>query len=280
MNKLGSLVKMAQGDDRSLREYARASGVDSATISRIINGSYIPKNPKVFVSLTSDKAKPRNGVKAEDLIAASNTDREYTDGVKAGMEAAELILATSGGLLLTGIAGIPSSVISGAVGILSKRASRRQTTAEQAKEISGIKTEIEHFVAVAKGILLSRIAEQGTPFKMDGPIYEEQLRNPYDTYIKVGESLDKELILRFIYIRPDWESDEASFSQLVRRTISSLVFLEPNENRTVVIASNSLKAYNHMLGLKSKLSYKGIIKAVHINLDRVEIQAEDLLCQF
>ena len=59
---VGELVKRAKGDDRSLREYARDSGVDAAIISKIINGTYTPKKPGIYESLTSPQASPRAGV--------------------------------------------------------------------------------------------------------------------------------------------------------------------------------------------------------------------------
>ena len=49
---VGELVKLAKGEDRSLREYARDSGVDAAIISKMINGTYIPKKPGIYESLT------------------------------------------------------------------------------------------------------------------------------------------------------------------------------------------------------------------------------------
>ena len=68
---VGELVKRAKGEDRSLREYARDSGVDAAILSKIINGSYIPKKPGIFEALTSPQAAPRGGVTCEQMVAAA-----------------------------------------------------------------------------------------------------------------------------------------------------------------------------------------------------------------
>lgn len=45
---VGELVKQAKGEDRSLREYARDSGVDAAILSKMINGTYLPKKPGFY----------------------------------------------------------------------------------------------------------------------------------------------------------------------------------------------------------------------------------------
>lgn len=64
MNRIsvGELVKQAKGEDRSLREYARDSGVDAAILSKMINGSYIPKKPGIFEALTNPQTAPADGL--------------------------------------------------------------------------------------------------------------------------------------------------------------------------------------------------------------------------
>ncbi len=68
---VGELVKKAKGEDRSLRAYARDSGVDVAIISKMINGTYIPKKPGLYEALTSPQASPRGGVTCEQMLAAA-----------------------------------------------------------------------------------------------------------------------------------------------------------------------------------------------------------------
>jgi hypothetical protein len=69
-NKLGRLVLLAKGD-RTMRAYAKESGCDVAIISKIVSGKYVPKSFRVLEKLTSDSAKPRNGITAIMLERAS-----------------------------------------------------------------------------------------------------------------------------------------------------------------------------------------------------------------
>lgn len=66
---VGELVRLAKGEDRSLREYARDTGIDAAILSRMINGTYIPKKPRIYEALTNPQASPRGGVTFEQMIA-------------------------------------------------------------------------------------------------------------------------------------------------------------------------------------------------------------------
>ena len=95
--RVGELVRRAKGEDRSLREYARDSGVDASIISKIINGTYIPKKPGIFEALTSLQALPRDGVTYQQLIEAAATSEDYRSGMSAG--------------LFTALSDIPSSVL-------------------------------------------------------------------------------------------------------------------------------------------------------------------------
>ena len=82
---VGELIRQAKGEDRSLREYARDSGVDAAIISKIINGNYIPKKPGIYEALTSLQAAPRGGVSYRRLMEAAGTSEEYRNGMAAGV---------------------------------------------------------------------------------------------------------------------------------------------------------------------------------------------------
>ena len=103
MNRIsvGELVKQAKGEDRSLREYARDSGVDAAILSKMINGSYIPKKPGIFEALTNPQAAPRGGVTCEQMVAAAGASEEYQRGMSAGMSVG----------ILTALADVPSSAM-------------------------------------------------------------------------------------------------------------------------------------------------------------------------
>ena len=83
---LSEQVRAARGN-RSVREYARESGVDASIISRIENGSYTP-GVKIIKRLTSPEAKPQGKITYEGLIEAADGDAKYKKGVKSGLAAA------------------------------------------------------------------------------------------------------------------------------------------------------------------------------------------------
>ena len=87
---VGELVKQAKGEDRSLREYARDSGVDAAILSKMINGTYLPKKPGIYEALTSPPASPRGGVTLEKMLEAAGATEDFQSGMSAGMSAGML----------------------------------------------------------------------------------------------------------------------------------------------------------------------------------------------
>lgn len=66
---VANLIRMACGK-RSFRAYARDAGVSVTTISRILNGDFLPK-PDTIRKLTSEEAAPQNGVTYELLMQAA-----------------------------------------------------------------------------------------------------------------------------------------------------------------------------------------------------------------
>ena len=104
---LGALVKEAKGDDRSLREYAKDPGVDAAIISKIINGTYAPKKPDIYLKLTSPQAAPRGDVTYEqlmDVASKTNISRTYQAGMAAGMATTASLLTVVGGVPVAALA--------------------------------------------------------------------------------------------------------------------------------------------------------------------------------
>lgn len=77
---LSELVTIAKGDDRSIREYGRQSGVDPTVISKIISGKYIPKRPVLYKKLVSKDAMPRGDVTYEQLVCAANMSSDFNKG--------------------------------------------------------------------------------------------------------------------------------------------------------------------------------------------------------
>lgn len=67
--EIGNIIRLARGN-RTYREYAKDADVNYSTINLIENGSYTP-SIKMILKLTSQKAKPQNGISYEDAMDAA-----------------------------------------------------------------------------------------------------------------------------------------------------------------------------------------------------------------
>lgn len=63
------LIKLAKGNDRTMKEYALQAGICSSTLSSIITGKR-KATIKNIQMITSNKARPQNGVTVEQLATA------------------------------------------------------------------------------------------------------------------------------------------------------------------------------------------------------------------
>lgn len=69
MDTTSRLIELAKGD-RSIREYAKESGVSASYISGLIKGEFIP-SLKILSKLSK---VAQNGITYEQLIMSINTD--------------------------------------------------------------------------------------------------------------------------------------------------------------------------------------------------------------
>lgn len=156
---VGELVKQAKGEDRSLREYARDSGVDAAILSKMINGTYLPKKPGIYEALTSPQASPRGGVTLEKMLAAAGATEDFQSGMSAGMSAG----------MLTALADIPSSsmikvlqargIAAGGPG--KSEAASAAMKPEEIRRIQRIRSDTQRLTAIANGIILGCLGKIG-----------------------------------------------------------------------------------------------------------------------
>ena len=67
--ELSSVIRAARGD-RSLRDFANDSDVSYMTVYKAEKGEYIPSS-NILKKLTSESAKPQNGVTYDDMMIAA-----------------------------------------------------------------------------------------------------------------------------------------------------------------------------------------------------------------
>ena len=275
---IGELIRQAKGEDRSLRQYARDSGVDVAIVSKIINGTYIPKKQGIYEALTSPQAAPRGGVTCQQLIAAASTSGEYRSGVSAGMTV---------GALAT-LSDIPSSAM---IKILQARgiavdssglseAARSALKPEDARRIQRLQSDIQRFTATANGIILGSLGRKGLTFQLIHTDRTEVDGVPFDTCVKLMNHAISDFLIRYVFI-----SDEEALSlplavNTVRRAVEELVFLKPAGNRAAAVVTNHPEAYDNLCAYKNRLSYNGELAAILFDPDRAMILRQEYLSHY
>ena len=275
---IGELVKRAKGEDRSLREYARDSGVDAALISKMINGAYIPKKPGIYEALTSLQAAPRGGVTTQQLIAAAGTSEDYLSGMSAGMSVG----------IHTALADIPSSVmikVLQARGICADGGGRTEAPSaamkpEDMRRIQRLQSETQRFTATANGIILGRLGGKGLAFQLvhTGGAEVDGVR--FDTCLRLMNHEVSEYLIRYAFISEEEALSPALAENTVRSMVEELVFLKPCRERIVSIVTNHSGAYEVLCALKDRLSYHGELAALLFDLDRAMLLKEEYLSHY
>ena len=275
---VGELVKKAKGEDRSLREYARDSGVDAAVISKMINGIYIPKKPGIYEALTSVQAAPRGGVTCEQMIAAAGASKDFQNGLSAGISA---------GMLAT-LDTIPSSAM---IKVLQARGmivdSREMSGTlssrmkpEEVRKIHHLQSEMQRFAATANGIILGSLGKGGLAFQAVQTEGTEVDKIHFDTCVKLVNHEISEYLIRYAFFSGEEAVTPALAQNTVRIMVEELVFLEPSRSRMVSIVSNRRDAYDDLCACGGRLSYNGELSALLFDLDRAQIQKEEYLSHY
>lgn len=267
-NKIGKLVKKAKGEDRSLREYSRDSGVDAAIISKIINGTYVPKKTDVYRALTSQEASPRGGVTYQQLVEAASSSKSYQAGLLAGMAATEAALLVTGGLPLAAL-GI------GTVGMIAGMKSKKQKG--DSNYSNNVLNEIQRFVATANGLLFTALASKGVMFHITGKNKDDYSENVFDTYLNISAHEISEYVFRYVYISKEYQNNKYVIENTSRRIIEELIFLNPSKKRKVSVVTNQEEAYEYMLSYKKKLSYNGELSIILVDVSDVKLLKEEYI---
>jgi len=275
---VGELVKQAKGEDRSLREYARDSGVDAAILSKMINGTYIPKKPGLYEALTSPQAAPRGGVTAQQLIEASGTTEDYLRGVSFGMSVG----------VRTALADIPSAVmlkVLQARGICHDAGGRTESISpamkpEEVRRIQRLQSETQRFTATANGIILGSLGGKGLTFQLvqTGGAEIDGIR--FDTCVRLMNCALSEYLIRYAF----FSEEEAPSPDLARNTVRSmveeLVFLSPRRDRIVSLVTNHQSAYEELCACRDRLSYCGELSVLLFDLERAMLLKEAYIAHY
>ena len=275
---VGELVKKAKGEDRSLREYARDSGVDAAILSKMINGTYIPKKPGIYVALTSPQAYPRGGVTCEQMMAAAGASEEYQSGMSAGISAG----------MHAALADIPSAVmikVLQARGIDTDTRGRSKAASsamkpEEIRRIQRLQSEVQRFKATANGIILGSLGKKGLTFQLvhaDGAEIDEI---HFDTCVRLMNHEISEYLIRFAFISEEEAVSPSLAKSTVRSMVEELIFLKPLRTRIVSVVTNHPGAYDDLCAFKDQLSYNGRLSVLLFDLEKAVILKEEYLSHY
>ena len=277
-DSVGELVKRAKGADRSLREYARDSGVDAAILSKMINGTYIPKKPGLYEALTSRQAAPRDGVTAQQLIEAAGTSEDYLSGMSAGMSVG----------IRTALADIPSSVmvkVLQARGICADGGGRTEAPSasmktEEVKRIQRLQSEQQRFTATANGIILGSLGGKGLTFQLVQTNGAEIDGIHFDTCVRLMNHDVSEYLIRYAFLSEEEASSPDLAKNTVRSMVEELIFLNPRRDRIVSLVTNHPGAYEELCTCKDRLSFHGELSVLLFDLERAMLLKEEYLSHY
>lgn len=275
---VGELVRRAKGEDRSLREYARDSGVDAAIISKMINGTYVPKKSGIYEALTSPKASPRGGVTCEQMVAAAGASEDFQSGMSAGMSVG----------MLTALTDIPSSamikVLQGRGIAVSGRGGAELLSSsmkpEEIRRIQRIQSDIQRFAATANGIILGSLGKKGLAFQIVQTGDAEVDTVHFDTCVKLMNHEVSEYLIRYAFISDEEAVSPALAWNTMRKMVEELVFLKPLRTRIVSVVTNHPGAYENLCACKAQLSYNGELSVLLFDLERAAILKEEYISHY
>lgn len=275
---LGELVDQAKGKDRSLREYARDSGVDAAIISKIINGTYIPKRPRIFEALTSQQASPRGGITCEQLMVAAGATKDFQSGMSVGMSAG----------MLASLEDIPSSTMIRALQARGITVDSRELSEspyskmkpEEVRRIQRLQSEMQRFAATANGIILGSLGRKGVTFQIIHTGGAEVDGVYFDTRVRLMNHEISEYLIRYAFISEEAASSFPLARNTARKMVEELVFLKPTRDRMVSVVTNHPGAYDDLRACKNQLSYNGELSVLLFDLERATLLKEEYLSHY
>lgn len=290
--ELGELVRRAKGEDRSLREYAKDSGVDVAVISKIINGSYTPKKPDVFIKLTSPNAAPRGNVTHDQLIKAADSSKSFQAGISAGLATTAVNLTTT--LVAYGLLpvaaltkGLASIAVTKTAKAAALKALEKQVSDEEELTYNGdallvFEQKQKQFRAAALGIIVTTLAKNGISCTVKNPLDlncfyisrpDECLvlpEHPISTWWFSFWSKDEKLDERALVFTPD----------RAHNMMSRYITVSADPTRKVSLVVDDPELFNEMVKFKDQNSYQGEMSAILVDMNTYSITKEEYIAHF
>lgn len=285
-DEMSRLVKAAMGD-RTYREYAGDSGVDAAIISKIINKKYTP-GVSILQKLSSDEAKPQNGVTFDSFMGAySETD--YQSRIPSTIA----IASTLGGLAAVPVVGpmmiatvLTAGVIEGVIDIAGDSldiAGGAQRIKQKASQIIGIKDEdlesIKKKASKFKALSIMLIADScnRNGIKIIGQIPSNV--DPSSTEsIEIDNGNYNRWRLTFIPLQKTEKKRSEELLRSFAQTIVSQCFFKEEEEKTKEsIVTNDEELYGALKSLAGCIAYRGTLSVILVDADDMSLKKECIL---
>lgn len=240
--RLAKLVADAKGEDRSIREYASACGVNPTTISMIISKGYEP-GIKILKKLAKPEAKPRNGVTAQDILLAT----KYSDGflipdyIAYDNEGNEIIIESK----LTGL--------------------------QKWKAFEKLE---QRFKTVGMGCIHSALSAKGIVFQSHS-VTDLDIRwfRP-DMYLKMIDGSIKSWQFNF---KKKFSSVNKPVVYFARQVIGYYATIPTEADMKFSVVLDDEDVYIAFLSLKDKISLRMNLSIILIDTDNLEVAKEDYI---
>lgn len=270
---VSELITIARGD-RTKKQYAEDSGVNIAIISRIENANYTP-GKKVLEKLTSAAAKPQGGVTYQDLIEATNKDKQFKKGLVTGMAALPIM-----GIPVIGPAAVAGVGIKAVTSASKANKKSKKDEKKFFNEMKDFATGMERYRATATGIIIAKLAENGTwcrPGKQEDTDFP---LNYTDQVLLIENNEINNWILSCFTINEENKSRKDFIKNFSARFVDKLVHTKPDPRKKASFVVDDESLYNHLLELKDNISYRGNLSIIQFDAKNVKIVKEEFLSYY
>lgn len=250
--EIARLVRLAKGEDRSISAYARAAGVSTAALSKILNLEYMP-SAGTMRKLTSEAAAPRGGVTFDEMSRAAGwatEERDFADSDTTLPEESDESRVKGSVTYGYSAAGSPAS----------RMAYRRQILTLEKECISQVYTAL-----VEKGILFKKGDMENGPFSL------------IDLDLLLIQQSVKEWDINFMFYLPE---DSMFYSGRIFTRLGYLLQMETVELKKISVVTNSEKGFQYIKRYDHKIPYRGELSVILYDSEKKEFVDECYLSNY
>ncbi len=250
--EFAEIIKAARGD-RSLREFAKDSGVSYITIFKAEHGECVP-SPKTIKKLCSVKAKPQNGATYERMMVAAGYQDNDTVSETASVLAQNMVDEMY------------------ERNELGHYESRFGTTLYETVHNQELYNE---YLRKVTGIIFTTMFLKNMSFSSNGLQREARGRVPNISL----DVMDCGRIARWWFIVRHFE--ERKFTPMNMQILfANLLFYKINKDTKLSIVLDSKNAFGYLVSRAKDMPYRGELSAILIDVEKQEVVKEEYLTNY